>query len=164
VNVVKLAPSVHVLVWCGCEIHHGPLAPSHPWRPSVPNRPWRAHLPDGPRGVSGARMGSERPQQGRMGPERQCDSFMGPNTLAKTSARYARWREGLLANLKVARSELLQRNVEERVFLAFCKGDAFLVLGESRPPRERLLRAPWRPHKPQTTKAPSAPAESPLIR
>jgi hypothetical protein len=60
-------------------------------------------------------MGPERPQQGGMGPARQCDSFMGPNTLEETSARYARRREGLLANLKVARSELLQRNVEERL-------------------------------------------------
>jgi hypothetical protein len=40
---------------------------------------------------------------------------MAPNSLAKTSARYARWREGLLAVLKSAHSELLQRNAEERL-------------------------------------------------
>jgi hypothetical protein len=111
--------------------------------------------------VCGARMGPERPQQGGMGPTRQCDSFMGPNTLEETSARCARWREGLLANLKFARSELLQRNVEERLFPAFCAGDAFLILGESRPPRERLLRAPWRPTAPKQPKQPQHPQGHP---
>jgi hypothetical protein len=40
---------------------------------------------------------------------------MEPNSLAETSARYARWREGLLALLKVAQAELPQRNAEERL-------------------------------------------------
>src|SRR5258708_5034686 len=74
-----------------------------PWRPlGTQSTLARPIWPMAPEGLSGARMGPERPQQGGMGPTRQCDSFMGPNTLEETSTRYARWREGLLAIVEVA--------------------------------------------------------------
>jgi hypothetical protein len=93
--------------------------PGGPRDPIDLGAPIRAMDPEGWRGEDRTRTA---PEVG-MGPTRECDSFMGPNTLEETSARYASLARGFTGKFE-------SRSV--RIAAKKCRGEALSGFLQSR--------------------------------